>query len=160
MVAPCRAKHQAIDTLSVWLSYNNVYLILNSWSITQLTSHFPETMQHNFCHYIRRRSTHTKSHCPTSSLKQVWEVHEPGFFTPAVTPGLITTNRDSQITRSKIYYNLIELQPLRCTPLCCHEFHALAFHPHPRFTDPLVGSTFRIGSEVCVGGFLREQPTC
>ena len=26
--------------------------------------------------------------------------------------------RDFQITRSKIYYSLIELQPLRCTPSC------------------------------------------
>ena len=63
--------------------------------------------------------------------------------------------RDSQITRSKISYNSIEPQPLPCTPACVHEFHALALTPHHTFTAPLVGSAFRIQSEVCGRAFLR-----
>ena len=79
-----------------------------------------------------------------------WEVHELGLF----QSWYYRSNhykRDSQITRSKISYNLIEPQPPPCTPACGHEFHAFSFHPHPTFTAPLVGSTFRIPPEVCGG---------
>ena len=63
----------------------------------------------------------------------------------------------TQMTRSKIFYSLIESQLLPCTPACGHEFHALTFHPHPRFTIPYVGSTLRIQSEFCDGAFLQKQ---
>ena len=65
-----------------------------------------------------------------SSLKQVWEVDKPGLFQSRY----YWSNHqkwDSQITRSKISYNLIEPQPLPCRPAQRQEFHALAFHPRP-----------------------------
>ena len=65
--------------------------------------------------------------------------------------------RDSHITRSKISFSLIEPQPLPSSPAYGHEFHALAFHPHPTFAEPLVGSAFKIWSDVCGGVFLRKQ---
>ena len=65
--------------------------------------------------------------------------------------------RDSQITRSKISYNLMKPQPLPCTPACGHEFHAFSFHPHPTFTAPRFGSTFRIPPEVCGGACFVES---
>ena len=66
---------------------------------------------------------------------------------------------DSQITRSKISYGLIEPQPLHCAPACSYKFHALAVHPSPKFTEPLVGSALGIRLEVCVGAFLQKQST-
>ena len=91
-----------------------------------------------------------------SSLKQVYEIHELDLF----QSGYSQSNhhkRDSYITRSKISYSLVESQPLPCTPGCGHEFHALAFHSHPTFTTPLVGSAFRIQLKVCCGAFLWKQ---
>ena len=52
VVTACCPNHQAIVMRQAWLSYNNIYLILNSWSITLLTPHLPETMQHSFYHSI------------------------------------------------------------------------------------------------------------
>ena len=63
------------------------------------------------------------------------------------------------ITRSKISYSLIKPQPLLCTPACSHKSHALAAHPHPKFTAPPVRSAFGIRSEVFGGTFLRKQST-
>ena len=94
-----------------------------------------------------------------SSLKQIYQIHDPGLF----QSGYSQSNhhkRDSQITRSKISYSLVEPQPLLCTPSCGYEFHALATHPHPTFTLPPVRSTFGIRSEVCGGAFLRKHSTC
>ena len=93
-----------------------------------------------------------------SSLKQVYEIHEPDLF-PSSYSQSNHHKRDSHITRSKISYSLIESQPFPCTPACDHEFHAFAFHPHPTFTAPLVGSALRIRSEVCCGAFLWKQST-
>ena len=91
-----------------------------------------------------------------SSLKQVYEIQEPDLF-PSGYSRSNHHKRDSHITRSKISYSLIESQPLSCTPACGHEFHALAFHPHPTFTTPLVGSAYWIRSKVCCGAFLWKQ---
>ena len=49
----------------------------------------------------------------------------------------------------------MEPQPLLCTPARGHEFHALAFYPHPTFTAFLVGSEFKIRLEVCAGVFVE-----
>ena len=67
---------------------------------------------------------------------------------------------DSHITRSKSSYSLIDPQPLPCIPVCGDEFRALALHPHPTFTAPLVGSAFKVRLEVCGGAFLWKQSTC
>ena len=67
---------------------------------------------------------------------------------------------DSQIARTKTSYCLIEPQPLPCTPAFCCQFHAFVVHPLPKFTAPLVRSTFRTWSEVCSGTFLWKQSTC
>ena len=72
---------------------------------------------------------------------------------------LIYHKWDSPITKSKISYSLIDPQPLPCIPACGDEFRALAFHPHPTFTAPLVGSTFKVQLEDCGGAFLRKQST-
>ena len=104
---------------------------------------------------IQRHSTHIKSYYPFYSLLS----NRLGrcsslFFFQLVYSQLNHCMRDSQITRSKISYSSIEPQPLPCTPACVHEFHALALTPHPTFTAPLVGSAFRIQSEVCGRAFL------
>ena len=64
--------------------------------------------------------------------------------------------RNSQATRSKICYSLIEPKPLPSTTACGYEFYALAVHPHPTFTAPSVRSAFGIRSEVCGGAFFME----
>ena len=64
--------------------------------------------------------------------------------------------RDSQITRTKICYTLVEPQPLPCTPNCGHEFYALEVYPHARYIYRLA---FGIQLEVCGGTLLRKQPT-
>ena len=43
-IESCCANHQATNMQLVQLSYNNFLLILNSWSVTQLTFHFPEVI--------------------------------------------------------------------------------------------------------------------
>ena len=67
---------------------------------------------------------------------------------------------DSQITKSKISYSLIEPQPLPCTPACGYKFHALAVHPHLLFIASPVRSAFAIRSEVCGRAIFQEQSTC
>ena len=78
------------------------------------------------------------------------------FFNPVLP--VESPQVDYHITRSKISYSLIEPQPLPSTPAYGHEFHAVAFHPHPTFTAPLVGSAFKIRS-VCGGVFLWRAPS-
>ena len=94
-----------------------------------------------------------------SSLKQAYEILEPDLF-PSGYSQSNHHKRDFHIARGKISYSLIESQPLPCTPTYGHELHALAFHSHPTFTTPLLGSDFWIRSEVYHGFFLWKQSTC
>ena len=64
--------------------------------------------------------------------------------------------RDSHIIIGKISYSFIEPELLPSTPAYGHKVRALAFHPHPTFTEPLVGSAFKIRSEVGGGVFFEE----
>ena len=80
------------------------------------------------------------------------------FFNPVLT--VESPQADYHITRSKISYSLIEPQPLPSTSAYSHEFQALAFHPYSTFAAALVGSTFKIQSEVCGGVSLPKQSTC
>ena len=53
--------------------------------------------------------------------------------------------RDSQITRSKISYSLIEPQSFPCTTACGYKFQAFAIHPPPTFTPHSCSPAF-VGS--------------
>ena len=82
---------------------------------------------------IWRRSTCTKSHCPFSPLFSQTSLHDLALFQFGYSQST-HHKRDSQITRSKISYSLIERQPVPCTTTCGNKFHALAVHPHPTIT--------------------------
>ena len=69
------------------------------------------------------------------------------------TPSWIITS-GIPISSGKISYSLIEPELLPSTPTYGHKVHALAFHPHPTFTAPLVGSAFKIRSEIGGGVFF------
>ena len=109
---------------------------------------------------IQRCSTHTKSHCLFSPLSSNRSRRYMSliFFNPVLT--VESPQADYHITRSKISYSLIEPQPLPSTSAYSHEFQALAFHPYSTFAAALVGSTFKIRSEVCGGVSLPKQSTC
>ena len=117
------------------------------------------TLPHTHHTWIRYQHNHhymiyTLTLLP-SSLKQIWEVLEPGLC----QSGYSWSNhhkRDSKIIRSKISYSLIEPQSLPCTLHYRHEFHELAFHPHPTFAALLVGSAFSFQSKVWGGAFFQE----
>ena len=193
----CYANHQATNIHLLQLSYNSLFPILNSWSVTQLTFHFPQAIQHIFLRkfhiypleqdqhpkelklhspHVNKTSAcikqhqhnhlkalHTLNHTALSlpsSLKQIQEIHDPGLPQSGYSQ---SSHRkwDYQITRSKISYNLIESQPLRCTPNCGYQFHALAVHspthPSPKSTAPLGGSVFGIWRRSAVEFFCLNS---
>ena len=97
---------------------------------------------------MERHSTHTKSQCPFSPLpSNKSERHDPSLFQSGYTQS-DHHKRNSQITRSEIFYTLMKLRPRPCTPAYGYEFHASSVHPHPPFTAPLVRSVFGVWSEV------------
>ena len=57
-VKPCCANFSATDPQKKILSYKILYQILNSWTATLLTFHFPETVQHNF---VSKFHTHSSN---------------------------------------------------------------------------------------------------
>ena len=69
-------------------------------------------------------------HSLPPSFKQVQQIHDPGPFHFGYSQSTLH-EQDSQITRSKISYSLIEPHPLPCTTACGYAFHALAVHPQP-----------------------------
>ena len=87
-------------------------------------------------------------------------VHEPGLFQSR----FYWSNHhkwDSQIARSTISYNLIEPQPLPCTPSCGHKLHALSFQPHltlqHHWLDPHLQSDRRSVVELFCGNSQRVK---
>ena len=108
---------------------------------------------------IQRHSTHTLNHTASSFCPQTG-LEDTRAWSFSIWYYQLNHKWDSCITRSKISCSLIEPQPLPSTPAFGHEFHALAFHPHPTFTAPLVGSAFKIGLDVCCGVFLGDQSMC
>ena len=102
---------------------------------------------------------HSKSHCTFSSLPSN-SLGDTRAWSFSIRYSQSKHHKwDFHITRSKISYSLIEPQPLPSTPACGHEFHALAFHPHPTFAAPPVGSAFKIWSEICGRVFFQKQST-
>ena len=140
----CCANHQTTNVGPGRLSHNSQYLILNPWSATLLTFHFhtlfvpkfntnsleydqlPKEPKPHSPHLNKASkypplvqssegAPHAVNHttCYPSLPKQIWQIHDPGLF----QSGCSQSNhhkRDSQITRSKICYSLIEPQPSPC----------------------------------------------
>ena len=74
---------------------------------------------------ICRHSTDNKSHCSFSPLPSSLGDTRP-YFLQSDYSKLYYCKQDSQTTRSKISYSLIEPELLPCTLVCCYEFHALS----------------------------------
>ena len=122
----------------------NILFVTKSHTLHSEQDQFPKELKPHSSH-VNKTSTqppsaqsskgtlHTKSHCPFSpfpSNKFGGEgVYEPGLF----QFGYYRSNHHKGII-IKFSYNLIEPEPLPCTPACGHEFYALAMHPHPTFT--------------------------
>ena len=65
----CANSNKVTDPQKVILSYKILYRILNSWSATLLTFHFPATVQHNFVNSPTPQRTCTNTNSP--QLKKI-----------------------------------------------------------------------------------------
>ena len=141
----CHANHWATDMKYVWISGNNIYLILNSRSVTLLPFHFNTLFVPRFhTHFLEKDQLpmEPKQHSPNTLLLLPLPSNKSSrYMTLAlsnpVTPARITTIGIPKSPEVKFFYSLIE-------PAYGYEFHALAF---------------AIRSKICGAALLREQST-
>ena len=156
---------------SCWHFTSTHFLSLNYTPIPQNSINSPVSLNHT--HHTSVRHQHnqyqpndlkaphmhlTRLLLFSPSLKQVQQIHDPGLF----QFGYSQSNHrkgDSQVTRSKISYSLIQALLLPCAPACGYELRALAVHPHPTLAAPPIRSALAIQSEVCGRASLWEHST-
>ena len=139
-----------------YLKQCNTVFITQSHTYSSEQDQLPKELKPHSSH-LNKTSTkgtpHTLNHTASSPFFPQAGLEDTRAWSFSIWYYQLNHKWDSCITRSKISYSLIEPQPLPSTPAFGHEFHALAFHPHPTFTAPLVGSAFKIGLDVCCGVF-------